>query len=114
MGSTVRFAGLPMFFVSALPPLMPGLPNCWRNLPSLELQELSVLVAAAGEPDDVFLIDEDAVLGLWPVVARSRSAPGMDQRAGLIEFEHWRSRNAALRFLRRVTSAGKALVAADR
>jgi len=22
-------------FVSALPPLMPGLPNCWRNLPSL-------------------------------------------------------------------------------
>jgi len=34
-GSTVRFAGIPMFFVSALPPLMPGLPNCCRNFPSL-------------------------------------------------------------------------------
>src|SRR5262249_33438520 len=49
-----------------------------------------------GEPDVVVLVDENAVLGLRPVVTFARTAPGAVKLAVLIELEHRRGRCAAL------------------
>ena len=75
-----------------------------------EFQELRIFGAAAGQPHDVFLIHEHAVLGLRPVVAWARATPRVNQRAALIELEDRRRRHAAIRFRRVVIRAGEALV----
>jgi hypothetical protein len=59
---------------------------------------LSVLLAVAGEPDEVVVVDENAVLALGPFVARTGTAPMADEVAGLVENEYRRRGDAALRF----------------
>src|SRR6185503_619986 len=65
-----------------------------------ELEELSVLLAVAGKPDEIIGVDEDAVLALGPLIALPRSAPVTEQVAGLVEYEHRRRGNTASRFRR--------------
>ena len=65
-----------------------------------ELEELAVLLAVAGKPDEIVVVDEDAVLALGPLIALPRSAPVAEQVAGLVEHQHRRSGNAAFRFRR--------------
>src|SRR5437660_5229918 len=58
----------------------------------------------AGEPDVVVLVDENAVLGLRPIVTFARPAPGAVELAVLVELEHRWRRGAAFggrRFLHR-------------
>ena len=40
-----------------------------------ELEQLAVLLAVAGEPDEIVVVDEDAVLALRPLVARRPGPP---------------------------------------
>ena len=83
-----------------------GLPICSTNLPSMrELEQLTVLLAVAGEPDEIIVVDEDAVLALRPLVAGARAAPVAQQIAGLVEHQHRRRGDAAL-CLRRVLLGG--------
>src|SRR5262249_37429300 len=63
----------------------------WR-----EFKDLVVVLVVAGEPDIAVFVDENAVLILWPVETFARSAPGSEQIAGLVEFEHRRGCSAAL------------------
>src|SRR5207253_6647535 len=63
-----------------------------------EFEQLSVLLAIAGEPDEVVVVDENAVLALGQLVARIGTAPMADEVAGLVENEHRRRGDAALRF----------------
>ena len=60
-----------------------------------ELEQLPVLLAVAGEPDEIVVVDEDTVLALGPLVARARAAPVTDQVAGLVEQQHRRRGDAA-------------------
>src|SRR5688572_15724915 len=60
-----------------------------------ELEYLRILVAVAGEPDGIGLVDEDAVLARGPLVSRARTAPRAHDVARLIEHEHGRRRYAA-------------------
>src|SRR5258706_2981139 len=67
-----------------------------QELPLLgELEDLGVALAVAAEPHVALVIDVDAVRSLRPLVARSRSAPGPDQVAGLIEHQYRRGGAAA-------------------
>src|SRR5882672_7089811 len=61
-----------------------------------ELQHLRVLCAVAADPDVALVVDEDAVVRLRPLVARSRAAPVPHQVAGLVEHQHRRRAAAAL------------------
>jgi hypothetical protein len=65
-----------------------------------ELQQLPVALAVAGEPDEIVVVDEDAVLACGPLIALPRSAPVADQVAGLVEHQHGRSGDTASRFRR--------------
>jgi len=51
----------------------------------------------AADPDIALVIDGDAMVRDGPVIAFTRTAPVTDQFARLIEFEHWRSGDTALR-----------------
>src|SRR5262245_55542053 len=44
-----------------------------------ELEELPILLAIAGKPDEVGVVDEDAVLVLRPLKAGAQAAPVADQ-----------------------------------
>ena len=77
-----------------------------------ELEDLPVLVAAACGPDEIIVIDVDAVLGRRPIVALARPAPVLHQVAGLIEHQHRRGRHAAPH--RRRTFLGRALALVER
>ena len=104
-----------MFFVSALPPLMPGLPNCCRNFPSrVNFSSCASLSPLPASHTVSLLIDEDAVLDLRPVVAGARAAPRMHERARLVELEDRRRRNAAVGLRRRVAGAREPLVVPQR
>src|SRR5256885_3937823 len=61
-----------------------------------ELEDLSVALAVATEPHVALVVDVDTVRPFRPLVPRSRSAPGSDQVAGLIEHQYGRGRTAAL------------------
>src|SRR3954453_2651903 len=61
-----------------------------------ELEELAVFLAVSGKPHEVFLIEENAVLALRPFVARSRTTLIAHEIAGLVEYQHRRSGDAAL------------------
>ena len=61
-----------------------------------EFEELAVLLAVAGEPDEIVAVDVDAVLALGPLVALAGAAPALQQVAGLVEHQHRRSGDAAL------------------
>src|SRR5262249_36572406 len=63
-----------------------------------ELEDLAVLVGGvAAKPDVAFVVHENAVLVRRPLVARSRSAPRLDDSALLIEFDDRRRWHAAFR-----------------
>ena len=79
-----------------------------------ELQEMGVVLAAAGEPHVVLGIHEDAVLGLRPVVALARTAPRTDQRPDLVELENRRRRDAAVGLGRRVVGPREPFVRRQR
>ena len=70
-----------------------------------ELEQLAVGLVVAGEPDEIIVVDIDAVLALGPIVALARTAPMADEIAGLIEDEHRRRRHATLG-LRRILLGG--------
>ena len=58
-----------------------------------ELQDHAVVLTVAAEPDIAFVVDEHAVLVLWPVIALGgfRSAPRLDHVARLVELDdRWR------------------------
>ena len=57
-----------------------------------ELEDLRVLVSAAGDPHIVLIVDVNPVLQLWPFIAVARTAPGRDDASVLIELENRRSR----------------------
>src|SRR5207247_6795778 len=62
-----------------------------------ELENLTVLAGrVAAKPDVPFVVDEDAVLVGRPLVSLAGPAPRLHDAAVLIEFDHRRSRNAAL------------------
>ena len=61
-----------------------------------EFQKVRVLLAVAGDPHVVFVVDEDAVLGIGPVVALPRTTPGLKEIPGLIEFQNRRRRSTAI------------------
>src|SRR2546428_11251649 len=44
----------------------------------------------AGDPHAVLVVDENAVLGVRPVVSRARSSPCLDELTGLVELDHRR------------------------
>jgi hypothetical protein len=60
-----------------------------------ELEQLAVLLAVAGEPDEVVVVDEDAVLVLRPFIARSGTTPVAQQVARRVEQQHRRRGLAA-------------------
>ena len=53
-----------------------------------ELENLPVLGIVAADPDEVVVVDEDAVLVLLPVVALAGAAPGLHDLAVLVELDH--------------------------
>ena len=55
-----------------------------------ELQQHVVGDAASANPDDVLVVDGNAVLGDRPVIALTGSAPRVDELSAGIEFEHRR------------------------
>src|SRR5207249_9778953 len=63
--------------------------------------------AVATEPDEAARVGVDAVLGLRPVVALARAAPGLDEVARLVEFEHRRRGHAFVALV--FAHAGRAL-----
>ena len=63
-----------------------------------ELEQLPVLLAVTGEPDEVVIVDENPVLALGPFVAQAETAPVADEVARLIKDEDRGSGDAALRF----------------
>ena len=71
-----------------------------------ELENLAVGLVVAGEPDEIVVVDVDAVLALGPVVALAGAAPVADQVAGLVEHQHRRRGRAALG-LRRILLGGE-------
>ena len=62
-----------------------------------ELQDLPVAVGVAADPDVVHVVDEEAVLPVGPLVAVTGTAPGLDDVAFLVELDHRRRGDAALR-----------------
>jgi hypothetical protein len=66
-----------------------------------ELEHHPVGHAVAGDPDEVVVVDIDAVLVRRPVVAFPGPAPRLDDVAVLIEFDDRRRRLAALDVWRR-------------
>ena len=90
-------------------------PICCRNFPRSRELEQHVIIdgnALVGDvpvfdnaracsrlatnPNDVLIVDEDAVFVLGPFVARSRSAPTLDELSRGVEFEHRRRAMRAL------------------
>src|SRR6267378_5949804 len=68
-----------------------------QELPLLgELEDLGVAFAVAAQPHVALVIDVDPVRPFRPLVARSRTAPGPHQVAGLIEHQYGRGGTAAL------------------
>jgi len=63
-----------------------------------EFEELSVVLAVAGEPYEIVVIDENSMLALRPLEALPGAAPVAEQIAGLIEYQHRRRGDAALGF----------------
>ena len=67
-----------------------------------ELQDLAVLVLGiAADPDEVVVVDENAMLVGGPFVALTGAAPGLHDIAGLIELDDRRRRDAAAHARRR-------------
>src|SRR5262249_33611207 len=64
-----------------------------------ELEELSVFLAVAGEPNEIVAVDENPVLALRPLKAVPGTAPVAEQIAGLGQYQHRRG-DAALGFRR--------------
>src|SRR4051794_13065419 len=62
-----------------------------------ELQDMSVLLTVAADPDIALVVDVDAMVRLRPLVALPRAAPGSDEVAFDVEDEDGRRRTAALR-----------------
>ena len=77
-----------------------------------ELQHLRVLRAVAADPDIALVVDEDAMVRLGPLVARSRAAPVPHQVAGLVEHQH--RRRAAAAFAGRRAELQALLVVVER
>ena len=67
-----------------------------------KLDRLPVAGPISGDPDVAPGVDENAVLGSWPVIAGTRAAPGFHQVAGAIEFQDRRRSKAALGYRRRL------------
>src|SRR5262245_61117649 len=61
-----------------------------------EFQELAVGLVVAGEPDEIVVVDVDAVLAFRPIIALAWTAPVLDYIASLVEHQHRRRRHAAL------------------
>ena len=66
-----------------------------------EFQDRVVVVGVAADPDEAFLVDLDAVLAPDPFIAVAGAAPGAQQIAVGVEFQHRRRRDAAFRTRRR-------------
>src|SRR5256885_3958957 len=77
-----------------------------------ELQHLRVLRAVAADPDIALVVDEDAMVRLGPLVARSRAAPVPHPVAGLVEHQH--RRRAAAAFAGRRAELQALLVVVER
>ena len=60
-----------------------------------ELQDLVLFLRASRQPHVVLVVDEDAVLGLEPLIPGTRLAPRLQQPAIGAELEHARRRDAA-------------------
>src|SRR3984893_1520613 len=61
-----------------------------------ELEKLTILLAVAGQPNEIIVVDEDAVLALGPLVVPRGTAPTANHITGLVEDENWRSGDAAV------------------
>ena len=61
-----------------------------------ELQNVPVIGAVAADPDDPLGVDDDAVVGLRPLEARPRAAPGVHHVALLVELDDRRRRQTAI------------------
>jgi len=61
-----------------------------------ELDRLPVFGAISGNPDVSGVVDKDAVLRTWPVIAGTRAAPRLEKIALGIKHENRRRGNAAL------------------
>ncbi len=77
-----------------------------------ELEDLAVVLVVAGEPDEIVVVDVDAVLALRPIVTGPRPAPVADEIPRGVEHQHGRRRSAALG-LRRIL-LGRALALVER
>src|SRR5207249_5355841 len=62
-----------------------------------EHEDVAVVGTVAADPDVAFAVGRDAVVAARPVVALTRSAPGLHEVAFRIELENRRRGNAALR-----------------
>ena len=84
--------------MSLLPLLGAILPICSDELAvEGEFQDRVVVVGIAAEPDKTALVDLDAVLAPDPFIAFAGTAPGAQQIAVDVEFQHRRRRDAAFR-----------------
>jgi hypothetical protein len=67
------------------------MPDLQQKVPGFrKFQKVGIFVPIAGNPDIIFLIDENAVLGVRSFVSLARPAPGLNQIPRLIELQHWR------------------------
>src|SRR5215471_9088323 len=70
-----------------------------------ELQDLVIFPGIAAEPDIVFVIDENPMLGGKPLVTLSWPSPRLKELSVRVEFQHSGRRSAALG-LRRIQGSG--------
>ena len=70
-----------------------------------EFQDGVVVVGIAADPDETPLVDLDAVFAPDPLIAFAGAAPGAQQVAVAVEFQHWRRGDAAFRARRRQRGA---------
>src|SRR5215831_9927074 len=61
-----------------------------------ELQNVRVLHSVSADPDIFFVVDEDAMLIVRPLVLLGGSAPTLDDVSRLVEFENRRRWNTAI------------------
>src|SRR5215831_3464492 len=60
-----------------------------------EFKQLAIRLTAAGEPDEIVVVDENTMLRLRPFIAGTRTAPRTHEVAGLVKYEHGWRRDAA-------------------
>jgi hypothetical protein len=94
--STATSAGEPSRSVELLSLPWPLLADLQDELAvHCELEELAVDLVVACEPDEVVVVDEDAMLAFGPLIALAGAAPMANQVAGLVKDEDRRRSDAA-------------------